>query len=383
MKEGTRQDTDERPAPASQLFTPTHIGSMRLGNRLVMSSITTTYASDALLPSDRLIEFLEERARGGVGLITLEACTIDRRHREVPRCMHFASDDVIPAHRALTDRIHAFQAAGSSEPVKVQPQLAHPGPDGLAPQLEGIPSVGPSVVPSTLTGTPCRPLASEEIRSIAADFGRAARRVRDAGYDGLELHAAHGYMLLGSFLSPLRNRRDDAYTGATDEGRTRMILEVLGEIRTQAGSDFPVTLRISGYERAAGARSLTDTARIAPLLAKAGTDCFHVSGGVIDRLTSQIVTGDSYAPAHNVAAAAAVKRVVDVPVMTVGRIHDPALAEEILARGDADLIAMARPLLADPEFPSAALLVEKLGLREEDPMRHESDFLWLGPVVTQ
>jgi 2,4-dienoyl-CoA reductase (NADPH2) len=324
---------------------------MQLGNRLVMSSITTTYASDALLPSERLIGFLEERARGGVGLITLEACTIDRRHREVPRCMHFASDDVIPAHRELTDRIHAFRAAGSDDPVRVQPQLTHPGPDGLAPLLEGIPSVGPSVIPSALTGTPCRPLESDEIGAIAGDFGRAARRIREAGYDGLELHAAHGYMLLGSFLSPLRNHREDAYTGSTEEGRTRIVLEVLDEIRAQAGCDFPVTLRISGYERVPGGRSIHDTQRIAPLLADAGVDCFHVSGGSIDRLTSQIVAGSSYPAAHNVAAAAAVKRVVDVPVMTVGRIHDAATAERILERGDADLIAMARPLLADPDLP--------------------------------
>lgn len=344
--------TDGRAPPPKKLFSAARIGSMQLSNRLVMSAITTTYATDDLLPSERLIEFLEERARGGVGLITLEACTIDRRHREVPRCMHFSSDDVIPAHRELTERIHACSAVGAGGPVRVQPQLAHPGPDGLAPVLEGIESIGPSVVPSYLTGTPCRALEVDEIHAVARDFGQAARRVREAGYDGLELHAAHAYMLLGSFLSPLRNHRDDAYSGTTDEGRVRLVVEVIEAIRREAGPDFPLTLRISGSERVAGGRSIHDTQRIAPRLAAAGVDCFHVSGGVIDRLTSQIVTGSSYPAAHNAAAAAALKRVVDVPVMSVGRIHDTALAERILARGEADLIAMARPLLADPELPS-------------------------------
>jgi 2,4-dienoyl-CoA reductase (NADPH2) len=333
--------------PFVQLFSPIRIGALELPNRLVMSPMTTGYAGEDLLPSPRLLAYLEARARGGVGLITLEASTVDRRHREVPRSMHFSDDGVIEAHRALTDRIHAAGA-------KVQPQLVHPGPDGLAPFFEKIPSLGPSVIPSYLTGVPCRELAVEEIAGIVDLYGAAARRIREAGYDGLELHAAHGYMLLGSFLSPWRNRRVDAYRGDSDEGRTRMLIEVLGAIRREAGDEFPVTLRISGYERVPGGRRSYDTARIAPRLVEAGVDCFHVSGGVIDRLTSQIVTASSYGDAHNVAAAAAVKRVVDVPVMAVGRIHDPGLAEEILARGDADLIAMARPLLADPELPAKA-----------------------------
>lgn len=334
-----------------RVLSPTRIGSMELSNRLVMAPVTTTYATDELLPSERLVEFLEERAQGGVGLITLEACTVDRRHREVPRCMHFSSDDVVPAHRALTERIHAHAAAGGGGPVRVQPQLAHPGPDALSPYLDGIPNVGPSVIQSYLTGTPSRALSEKEVGEVVAQFGVAARRVREAGYDGLELHAAHAYMLLGSFLSPLRNRRSDAYTGATDEGRVRIVVEVLEAIAREAGADFPVTLRISGFERVPGGRSIEDTQRIAPLLAEAGVACFHVSGGVIDRLTSQIVTGSAYGNAHNAAAAAAVRRVVDVPVMTVGRVHDPRLAEEVLVRGDADLVAMARPLLADPELP--------------------------------
>jgi 2,4-dienoyl-CoA reductase (NADPH2) len=330
-----------------KLFSPIRIGSMELRNRIVMSPMTTDYASDEGLPTPRLLDYLEARARGGVGLITLEACTIDRRHREVIHSMHFDDDSVIEPHRDLTSRLHALGA-------RVQPQLVHPGPDSMSPFLDGTPSVGPSVIPSYLTGHPSRELAAEEIAEIAARFGEAARRVREAGYDGLELHAAHGYMLIGSFLSPLRNRRSDQYGARKLEDRLRFPLEVLRAIRASAGEGFPVTLRISGYERVPGGRAIDDTQRMAPILARAGVDAFHVSGGVIDRYVTQIVTGSHFGDAHNAAAAAAVKQVVDVPVMVVGRVHTPALAEKLLRQGRADLIAMGRPLLADPELPNAA-----------------------------
>lgn len=308
---------------------------MDLRNRLVMSPMESSYASREGLPTPRFLAYLEARARGGVGLITLGACVIDERHREVPNSMHFASDDVVEAHRELCDRVHAHGA-------KLQPQIVHAGPDGLAPFLAGIPTVGPSVIPGYLTGVPSRELASEELPGIVDQYRAAARRVREAGYDGLELHAAHGYMLLGSFLTPWRNRRDDEYTGKTDAGRIRLVAEVVRAIKREVGADFPVTLRISGYERVPGGRSIHDTQRIAPALVEAGVDAFHVSGGVIDRLTTQMVTGSHYADGHNVAAAAAVKRVVDVPVMAVGRIHDPALAERVLAEGKADFVSTLR-----------------------------------------
>jgi len=327
-----------------KLFQPIRIGAMELKNRLVMSPMTTGYAGLDQLPTKRLVAYLAARARGGVGLLTLEACVVDRRHREVPQSMHFASDDVIGAHRAVVDACHAHGA-------KVQPQIVHAGPDALSPQMEKIPSLGPSVIPSYLTGTPSRALEAEELPAILDQYASAVRRVREAGYDGIELHAAHGYMLVGSFLSSWRNKRADGYAGRKREGRLRFLLEVLAAIRREVGGDFPITLRISGYERVPGGRPIDDTARIAPRLVQAGVDAFHVSGGVIDRLTSMIVTGSQWGEAHNLAGARAVKNVVDVPVMTVGRIHDPLRAEAILQSGDADLVVMARPLLADPALP--------------------------------
>jgi 2,4-dienoyl-CoA reductase (NADPH2) len=329
------------------LFSPIAIGAMALRNRLVMAPLTTDYANPDLSPSERLIDFLVARARGGVGLITVEACTIDSRHRETPRSLGLADDACVPAHRRLTDAVHAHGA-------KIQPQITHPGPDSLAPLLGGTPAVGPSIAVASVSGVACRALAVEEIDTIIEQYAAAARRAREAGYDGMELHAAHGYMLLGSFLSPWRNKRTDAYAGKSLAGRLALVLEVVRRMKAATGGDFPLTLRISGYERVPGGRDLDETARMAPALVDAGVDAFHVSGGVSDRLVTQIVRGAAWGAGHNVAAAHAVKRVVDVPVMVVGRINDPGFAVEVLRDGQADLIVMGRALLADPELPRKA-----------------------------
>lgn len=136
--------------------------------------------------------------------------------------------------------------------AKIQPQIVHAGPDGLGPEIFGVESLGPSVIPSYLTGRPSIEISKQQLCAIFDLFKAAVRRAADAGYDGIELHAAHGYMLLGSFLAPQRNRRTDDYRGDKPHGRVQVLLEALAAIRSEVGDALPITLRISGYERVAG-----------------------------------------------------------------------------------------------------------------------------------
>ncbi|PWN04182.1 NADH oxidase [Nocardioides silvaticus] len=331
-------------APFGHLLSPGRIGAMTTRNRIVMSPMETMYGTPEGHPSERTIAYFAARAAGGVGLVTVGATGIDPLHPETPGGLQIGTDDAIAAHRELVTAVHEHGA-------RIQPQVVHAGPDGLGPELHGVTSLGPSVIPSYLTGRPSAEVTKEQIATVLDQFRAAAVRVRDAGYDGIELHAAHGYMFLGSFLAPQRNRRGDRYRGTSVEGRARVVLEALAAIRAEVGTDFPITLRISGYERVAAGRPVHDTASIAPLLVEAGVDAFHVSGGVIDRLVTRMVNAADDGDGLNVGAAAAVKEAVDVPVIAVGRLHDPVLAESVLADGRADFVALGRPLLADPELP--------------------------------
>ncbi len=331
----------------NSLFSPIKIGSMELPNRIMMAPMTVDFALDDETPSDRQLAYYDERAAGGMSLIGLEVCSVDPDHRYQQHSLGLHSDFQIEGHRKLVDVIH-------SHGVKVQPQLAHPGPESLAPFFKQIQPMGPSVARAETTTQVCREIGLEEIERVVELYGDGARRAREAGYDGIEVHAAHNYMMLGSFLSPLRNHRTDEYAGSKFEGRAKLLLDVLARIRQTVGDDYPITVRLSGFERRSGGREINDTQRLAPLLAEAGVDCFHVSGGVGDADITQIITGPEFEPGYNVASATAIKQVVAVPVLVVGQNMDPAAADRIVSEGRADIIAMGRGLLADPQLPNKA-----------------------------
>ncbi len=330
-----------------KLFSPVKIGSMEIKNRIAMAPMTVDYANTDETPSDRQIDYYAERARGGTALIRVEVTTVDRAHRYQQHSLGLHNDDLIPGHKKLVDAVHAHGA-------KIQPQLAHTGPESLSPFYEGIEPLGASVIRTQTTKQACREASVEELEAIIEMYGEAARRTQEAGYDGLELHAAHSYMLLGSFLSPLRNFRQDEYAGHKFDGRAKLVLQVIEKVRKTVGPDFPITLRVSGFEKEAGGREINDTQRLAPLLVAAGVDCFDVSGGVGDANITQIITGAECRPGYNLGPAIAIKQVVDVPVMLVGQNMDPAYAESLLRDGKVDVIAMGRALLADPELPMKA-----------------------------
>ncbi len=329
------------------LFSPINIGAMQLPNRVVMSPMTTDYGTSDQEPSERLLAYLEARARGGVGLITLEVCSVALDHRYQVNSLSLSEDRFVKLHRSLVNTVHQHGA-------KIQPQITHPGPESLAIFFEGKPGVGPSVNVNPAALQSSRSLELSEIPGIIDQYVAASVRAKHAGYDGMELHAAHAYMLLGSFLSPLRNNRNDDYGGKRLQGRARLLIETLTAIKAAVGADFPITVSISGYERSPGGREINESQRLAQMLEEAGANALRVSGGTTDRLVSQMVMGSDYPFAANATAAESIRQAVSIPVMVVGRIHTPQQAERILSTGQADLVAMGRPFLADPEWPQKA-----------------------------
>ncbi|MFS8630319.1 MAG: NAD(P)/FAD-dependent oxidoreductase, partial [Bacillales bacterium] len=254
-------------------------------------------------------------------------------------------DKLIPSFRKFTDRIHAAGA-------KVIPQITHPGPESISWTF-GVQPVGPSAYPNQF-GQMVRELTVDEIKKIIGLYGDAARRAREAGFDGIEFHCAHAYMLAGSFLSPLRNKRTDAYGGDLD-GRARFALEVLRDMKEKAGEDFPIMMRISGDERVPGGNSLSDMLYLIPKFIEAGADAFEISGSSQYEKPWKIIPGNSVKMGVNVKEAAAIKEISSVPVFVVGKIYDARYAEHILTHTGLDGVVMGRALLADPELPNKAL----------------------------
>lgn len=260
------------------------------------------------------------RAKGGVGLITLEMCTVSEFEPYMPKTIGLWHDKFLSGLKQLTSAVHEYGA-------KIIPQLAHPGPESLSPYFYGTDTKGPSPVMCHTTKKMCQEMSIEDIQATVVEFGEGARRAREAGFDGIELHAAHSYMLVGSFLSGLRNRRSDRY-GGTIEARLQLPLEIIASIRQRAGEDCPIIMRISGDEYMPGGRTLRETQFIAPILADAGVTAFHVSAGVYPHNSWRIMPPTGSPLGCNVNLSAGIKKVVDVPVMVVGRINDPLFAEE-------------------------------------------------------
>jgi 2,4-dienoyl-CoA reductase-like NADH-dependent reductase (Old Yellow Enzyme family)/thioredoxin reductase len=334
----------EERAAIEKLFSPLRIGSMELENRIVMPPMTTMLGGPDGEVTDRFIDFYAARARGGAALITAEAVDVHPYTHNLSlgdRGFTAIYDDrFIPGLRRFTDLMHAAGA-------KVSVQLHHSGSAMLMID-PSKPPVAPSAVPCPGGSVP-RPLTVEEIEELVQAFGAGARRAREAGFDAVDIHGGHGY-LIAQFMSAYFNRRTDGYGGDL-ASRLRFPIEVLKEVRKNVGEDFPIIFRFSADERVAGGRGLDESVAIAPLLAGAGADCLSITTGMHFTLL-YTVAGMAMPMGLNVESAAAIKRAVEIPVMVAGRLNDPLLAGAVLAQGKADLIAIGRGLIADPELPA-------------------------------
>lgn len=324
----------------SHLFSPITINGMTLKNRAVMPPMGTGYGNTDGTVSDRLLAYLSRRAQGGTGLIITEVCAVDPRGKGFPSEIGAWKDDFIPGLARIPQELHRWGA-------KAALQLHHAGRETFEAATGAIPEA-PSAIPSVILGQPCEAMSPERIAEVIDAFASAAGRARQAGFDAVELHGAHGY-LLNQFLSPFSNQREDQY-GGSDENRMRFILEIIAAVRKVVGKDFPVWIRVSADELVRGGYDLAFMQKFVPQTVAAGVDAIHCSVGVYSTPGGLSIASMDTEPGFNLYRARALKDVVKVPVIGVGRINDPELADQAIARGDADLISFGRQHLTDPDF---------------------------------
>ncbi len=321
-----------------KLFEPIKIGRLELKNRIAMPAMHLCYTPDGMV-NERLTRYYETRAAGGAGMVTLGGCTIDRLGSG-PMMVGLHDDIFIDGLNKFTTRIRASGAAVAAQLYQAG-RYTHSIVSGQQP-------AAPSAIASRLTRETPREMTLEDIRTVIENFGEAARRAKEAGFDAVEAIASAGYLIC-QFLSPLTNQREDQY-GGTWENRTRFGIEVVKKIREKTGPAFTVIVRLSGNDFMPGSSTNEEAAAFALLLEAAGADCFNVTGGWHESRVPQI-TGEL--PRGGFAyLAGGIKRAVSVPVIASNRINDPRVAEAILQHHLADLVNMGRPLLADPELPN-------------------------------
>ena len=322
------------------LLSPIKIKTMELANRVVLPPMGTNLGNPDGSVSEANLAYLKRMARGGAGLIIIEVCAVHPSAPSIDSELCVYDDRFIPGLKKLTEIAHA---AGS----RIALQLHHAGRESLY-LLKQKKAIAPSPIRSLVFGLTPREMTLEDIKEIIAAFGTAAARAREAGFDAVEVHGAHGY-LLTQFLSALCNQRSDEYGGSL-ANRARFIVEVLQEVRRRVGGDFPISLRISAEEFIKGGYTVEDIQPILPDFVKAGADIIHASLGTHGSPAGITSAPLEYEPGFNAWRAKKVKEVVNVPVIAVGRFTDPALADEVIGRGEADLVAFGRQFLTDPDF---------------------------------
>ncbi len=332
----------------SILFQPVRIGKRTAANRFVMPPMLTLFAEEGGFVSRRLVNYYSARARGGAGIIIVEAASVMRGGRLNTRQMYISSDEFLPGLKTLAT---AIKKAGPLCLVQIQ----HGGRRAAAAANNGMQISAASPLPQRKGEMP-HELSREEIAQVVESFAAAGARAQKAGFDGVELHFAHGYLVSG-FLSSLTNKRSDEYGGDL-LSRARIAIEIIHRTRERVGSDLIVSARITGDECIKGGIVPNDARKFAALFQEAGLDAISVSAGYT--ATHEEGYLSCFAPAspvpmpvprgYWVPAAETVKKSVRIPVIAVGRLDEPALAAQVISSGKADLIALGRSHIADPDI---------------------------------
>ena len=335
------------------IFEPMTIRRMTVKNRIVMTPMGTNYGEQNGEMSFLHINYYEQRAKGGTGLLIVENASVDSpQGSNGTTQLRIDLDNYIPRLFKLCENVHKHGAC-------IAIQLNHAGASAMSSRI-GMQPVSASDVPSKAGGEIPRPLEKDEIMHIVKKYGEAAKRAQICGFDAVEIHAGHSY-LISQFLSPTTNKRTDEFGGSA-ENRARFAKLVIEEVRKQVGPFFPIFVRISADEMVEGGNTLEDTLEYLQYFEKE-VDVFDVSCGLNSSIQYQIDA--NYLPdGWRSYMAKAVKEKYGKPCMTVGNIRDPKVAEDILAKGDADFIGMGRGLIADPEWVNKVEFGDECDIRK-------------------
>ena len=324
------------------LLSPLKVGSIELKNRFVVPAMGTNYPNYDGTLSQQSIDYYTARAKGGYGLIITEVTAVKPNGKAILREPGIWDDFQIPSHKAMTDSVHA---AGG----KIFCQLHHCGRQTFPLFIGNEMPVAPSAVPCPSDDAITHEMTSEECWEMVEAFGDAAVRAKKAGYDGVEVHGGHGY-LIAQFMSPHANKRIDEWGGTLD-GRLKFPREVFKNIREKCGRDYPISFRFSHDEMVNGGRTIEESTVIARMAEECEVDMLNVT--IMTYASTEYMSATPHmATGFNQHPTSIIKKSVNIPVATVGRINNALIAEDILLGGRADLIVTGRASIADPEFPN-------------------------------
>lgn len=328
------------------LFSTMKIGNCTIPNRLVVPAMVTNFCTEDGMVTDRFIKYIEEKAKGGWGLIITEDYAINEHGKGYRFIPGLFNDAQISGNKKLTEIVHKYDS-------KIFCQVYHPGRQSTHMVNGGVQPLAPSATMDPMLQDMPREITVEEIQQLVKEFGECARRIKESGFDGIEVHAAHGY-LISEFLSPYTNKRVDEYGGCFDN-RVRILDEVYASVREAVGKDFPVIVRISVNEYLLGGRTEAESFVLARHCEELGFDAVHVSNGMYASPALRQIIAPMYTEhALNMQGAQQVKEMLDVPVIVTNRINDPRMADTLIKMGKTDFVGMGRGSLADPYLPEKA-----------------------------
>ncbi|MEA1984106.1 MAG: NADH:flavin oxidoreductase [Euryarchaeota archaeon] len=327
------------------LFEPINIADLTVSNRLVRSATNEWLAEDDGTPTEAIGDMYEELARNKVGLIITGYSYVDPKGKSNDRQQGIFDDRSIAPYRAITTRVHKYDS-------RIFLQIVHGGRQSMV--TDGGPILAPSAVRDTSSGKTPMAMSQEDIQQTIRDFVAATRRAKEAGFDGVQLHCAHGF-LLSSFISPYTNRREDQWGGSV-ENRTRIITEIMVGIRKTVGEAFPIMVKLNatdGFDVFSGKVGLDapECVEIASLLEKSGVCAIEVSGGIFEagEVMAQPDIDSMDKEAYFKRYAKMIRDTVNIPVILVGGIRSRSVMDSMF-KGYADMISMSRPFICEPDL---------------------------------